>query len=142
MKPTLSSPCRCFFSEAVAVWCRRVISTPTRQQAFTRCCAFFRGRGWCHRRCGGRGADTRRLFLGRHVLPGITTWASLWDWRLCLAGRKPPLMACDELLSVSGGLSSGTPEHVCAQALIEAWCRVDSSDRRLLSARCSDGRPG
>src|SRR5262249_10914538 len=51
-------------------------------------------------------------------------------------------MACDELLSVSGGLSSGAPENVCAQALIEAWCRVAPSDRRLLSARGSDGRPG
>ena len=26
---------------------------------------------------------------------------------------------------------AGTPENVCAQALIEAWYRVDPSDRRL-----------
>src|SRR5580765_5951243 len=38
--------------------------------------------------------------------------------------------------------ASGTPENVCAQALIEAWCRVAPSDRRLLSARFSNGRPG
>src|SRR5262249_60491394 len=65
------------------------------------------------------------------------SWTGGFAWRAVSHLR----MACDDLLSVSGGLASGAPENVCAQAFIEAWCRVAPSDRRLLSPRCSDGRP-
>jgi hypothetical protein len=41
-------------------------------------------------------------------------------------------MACYDLLSVSGASASGTPKNVYARKRsIEAWYRVDPSDRRL-----------
>src|SRR5262249_6614595 len=50
--------------------------------------------------------------------PRRTPRTSLSAWRLRLAGGKPPrLMACNDLLSVPGGQSAGTPKNVFAPAI-------------------------
>ncbi len=75
-----------------------------------------------------------RVFLGCWVasLPGIPTSASLADWRLRWAGRKPPSRWLATNFYPCPADSSGTPENVCAvKRSIEAWCRVAPSDRRL-----------
>jgi hypothetical protein len=90
------------------------------------------------------------LLARLHVLPGITTRASLLDWRLRLAGRKPPQdglrppsIRVSEAPGADARRLAEAPENGCAaKHTTEAWCRVAPSDRRLLSARCSDGRPG
>src|SRR5262249_21109535 len=90
------------------------------------------------------------LLAWLYVFPGITTRASLLDWRLRLAGRKPrqdglrrPSIRVSEAPGIDARRLAEAPENGCAaKHTTEAWCPVAPSDRRLLSARCSDGRPG
>ena len=152
MKPNLSSPRSCHRSETFSIRSGRAGSTPTLTQRVTDSSALFRCGDCRHPGYGSRRGETMRWLLARlHVLPRITTPASLLDWWLRLAGRKPRLDGLRRpsiRVSESPGAADArwlaeAPENGCAaKHTTEAWCRVAPSDRRLLSPRFSDGRPG
>src|SRR5262245_33512390 len=84
-----------------------------------------------------------------HALLGITTRTPLLDWRLRLAGRKPPPDGWRQpSIRVSkrrARTQLGAPKHLKMDALPSALSKPGAGSPLLtggLSARCSDGRPG
>ena len=148
MKPILSSPDSFFVKRSFPPAVGANFPRQRCSKRSTTSSAFFRRRDCRHPKLRqSRRRKNAALFSGLHGLLGITTPAPLLDWRLRLAGRKPPE---DGLRRTSIRVSdrpgpARLAEHLKVNALPSAPSKPGTGSPLLtggLSARFSYGRPG